>query len=185
MLALLVCAFAGAQRAVVPSKSLGRIAEIWKHADARMQRQADRWFDTGDFPRVVQLLKVRHMINAKNYERVTDLGWMLRNLERFDEELALYVAYRMAAQENDPDAAFPEANWYFERKLYAKVPPLLEPTIKQNPHPNTYRLLALAYERQTMLESAKRTWQAYLVNHPNDAQAKRNLERIVKKMSGK
>lgn len=181
----LLAAFSAAQRAVIPTASIGRVAEIWKFADARMSRQADRWFDKGDFPRVVQLLKVRHMINTKNYERVTDLGWMLRNLERHDEELALYVAYRMSAVEKDPDAAFPEANWYFERKLYAKVPPLLEPTLKQNPHPNSFRLLALSYERQGMLESAKKTWQTYIQGHPNDEQAKRNLERVVKKMSGK
>ncbi|MCE9558095.1 MAG: hypothetical protein K8R88_04020 [Armatimonadetes bacterium] len=175
-----------ASRQSTPSvPTLVRVAAIWKAADERMERQTDRWFNRGDFPRVSQLLRIRLFVDRDNYERVTDLGWMLKSLERYDEELALYVAYRMTNADKDPDAAFPEANFYFERKMYAKVPPLLEPTLKQNPHRNSYRIMALSYEKQGMFESAKRVWVAMLARFPDDGQGKVNLERVERALAKK
>jgi hypothetical protein len=83
----------------------------------------------------------------------------------------------------DPDAAFPEANFYFMKKAFAKVPVLLEPAIVKKPHPNSYRILAHAYDRLKMYGDSKRVWQLYLKRFPDDGAAKQNLKRVSDKLS--
>lgn len=152
--------------------------EIWRYADSRMQVQGDHWFKDGDFPRVTQLLRMRYEADPENYERMSDLGFMLKSMKMHDEELAIYVEYRVRMVAKDPDAAFPEANFYFERKLFAKVPPVLEPTMNRGPHRNSWTLLARAYEKQGLTKQAIATWKRLLVKLPNDPVALANIERI-------
>ena len=160
-----------------------RINQIWGAANDRLSRQADAWFEDGDFPRVVQLLRMHNQVEPSNIEIATNLGWMLENVELREEALAVYIALRRQ-NPNDPDAAFPEANFYFMKKVYAKVPPILEPTMKGRPHANNYRILAHAYERMKMLADSKRIWELYISIDPNDEAAKANLSRVAKKLGG-
>lgn len=178
---LMVLAQAGAQP--LPSlPNIGRVNEIWRVADARMGRQADYWFEHGDLPRAVQLLGFRATLYPNDYERATDYGFLLKSLGRRNEELAVYIQFRQTNLSKDPDAAWPEANFYYEMKMYAKVAPLLEPTLSRNPHPNSYRLLARAYEKAGSLANAFRIYQELVSAHPTDMAAKANLERIRKLM---
>jgi tetratricopeptide (TPR) repeat protein len=161
-----------------------RIKRIMSLAEARMSSQSDIWFNDGDYPRAVNLLRYRAALEPSNYDIHTDLGWMLENVERWSEALAVYVRFRKA-NPDQADAALPEANFYFLKKAYAKVPPLLEDAIKKKPHPNVFRLLANSYERLGLLDDSVRVWDKYLSDHPNDGQAKVNRERVLKKKSGK
>lgn len=161
-----------------------RLKRIMDLADVRLSTQADTWFTDGDYPRAVSILRYRAALDPKNYEIHTDLGWMLENIERWSEALAVYIKFRKA-NPSDPDAGLPEANFYYLKKAYAKVPPLMEEAIKKQPHPNAFRILAGSYERMGLLEDAKRVWDRYIGLHPNDAQAKVNRERVIKKISGK
>ncbi len=160
-----------------------RIKQIWDVAQARFDTQNDHWFERGDFPRCVQLLRLTAELAPNNYEIVTNLGWMLGNIGAYDEELAVYVRFRRN-NPKDSDAAFPEADFYFRKKAYANVPSLLEPTLKSEPHPNTYRLLAHCYEKLGLLEDSKRVWTAYLLSHKEDDAARNNLNRIERKLKG-
>jgi len=161
-----------------------RLKRIMELADVRLSAQADTWFTDGDYPRAVSILRYRAALDPKNYEIHTDLGWMLENIERWAEALAVYIKFRKA-NPDDPDAGLPEANFYYLKKAYAKVPPLMEEAIKKQPHPNAFRILASSYERLGLLEDAKRVWDRYLSQHPNDGQAKVNRDRVIKKISGK
>lgn len=167
----------------IPSlPNIGRVNEIWRIADNRMSRQADYWFEHGDLPRAAQLVGFRAAVYPNDYERVTDYGFLLKSLDRRNEELAVYIQFRQSNLDKDPDAAWPEANFYYEMKMYAKVSPLLEPTLTRNPHPNSFRLLARAYEKAGSLQNALRIYQALVVSHPEDGAAKANVERIKKMM---
>lgn len=159
-----------------------RVAAVLEAADARLRAQSDIWFKDGDFPKVVQLLRVRANSDKADYDTWTDLGWMLENIERKDEALALYVSYRRANPQ-DPDGAFPEANYYFKLKLYAKVPPLIEPTLDRGPHGNSWRILAHSYERMGLLTDSRRVWERYIGGHPEDETAKANLRRVIGKLT--
>lgn len=152
----------------------------------RIADQTDIWFDDGDFPRIIQLLKALYEFSPTDYEVATDLGWMLENVEQYDAALATYVRYR---KENAamPDAAIPEANFYFMRRLYSKVPPILEKSIGPTLHPNGFRILGHSYDRLGMLNDSRRVWKLYTDRYPQDLRAKENLRRVedkIKKAGG-
>jgi tetratricopeptide (TPR) repeat protein len=177
---LALSASSGAQ--VVDTK---RVDEIWSIAQDRMVRQNDIWFDGGDYPRIIQCLRFQHAIFPSDYDVATNLGWMLENVEEWDMALAVYIEYRNQ-NPNDPDAPYPEAYFYFSKRAYDKIPPLLEPTLNKKPHPdpNTFRTLAHAYERLNLYTDAQRVWKAYLALAPNDAAAKANLAKVERKLKG-
>jgi tetratricopeptide (TPR) repeat protein len=147
----------------------------------RIADQTDIWFDDGDFPRIIQLLQALYEFTPADYEVATDLGWMLENVEQYDAALATYVRYR---KENvaDPDAAIPEANFYFKRRLFSKVPPILEKRVGPNLHPNGFRILGHSYDRLGMLNDSRRVWKMYTDRYPQDLRAKENLKRVEQKI---
>ncbi len=158
-----------------------RVNAIMGFASDRLSTQIDAMFDDGDFPAVIQLLRVQAEMYPSDYEVWTNLGWMQENVEAYDAALATYVRYKRQ-NPKDPDAALPEANYYFMKKLYAKVPPLMEPAIKGPCHANAFRILARSYEKQEMLGDAARVYKALIARDPNDLPAKANLRRIEGKM---
>ncbi len=160
-----------------------RISAIWAAADERITRQTDAWFKDGDFPRSIQLLRFHFEMDTTNFDIGTNLGWMLENVQEWDDAHAVYIKLRLSSP-NDPDNAWPEAYYYQQKRLWAKIPPILEPTIKgHDPHGNNYRTLAEAYEKMNQLANCKRVWDIYLSRHPEDLAGKAHRERIIKKMS--
>ncbi len=184
LLGIFVFVFA-AVTAFAQQPNQARVDAIWNAAADRINSQNDVWFEDGDFPRVINLCKVMYALYPADYEVATNLGWMLENIEKWDEALAVYIRFR-TENAKDPDAAWPEANFYYMKKAYQKVPPILEPTLKMSrkPHPNTFRTLAHAYERMNQLRDSKRIWQAMIQVFPDDAPAKNNLNRVEKKIRG-
>jgi len=154
---------------------------IWNAYDSRMVNQIDRWFNDGDFPRCIQILRFNHELKPFDYEITTDLGWMLGNIEKPDEELQIYIEYRKAYP-NYKDSALPEATFYFLKKMYDRIPAILEPKMDMRPHPNNFRILAHAYERTGQLQKSKETWEKYIKLMPSDETAKNNLNRVLKKL---
>lgn len=171
----------------IPAQSLdaGRMRRIEGAMVNRIGTQSDVWFDSGEFLRSVQTLRARNEMYPSDYETATDLGWMLENIEEWGEALATYVRFRHE-NPNNPDASYPEANFYFVKRLYAEIPPLLEPSIKMagTPHPNTYRVLAHSYDRLGLLSDSKRVWDLLVKLTPDDDAAKVNLQRVEKKIKG-
>ena len=168
-------ASSGAQ---APSKA--RLDAIWDAVDDRMARQIDVWFDEGDFPKAINGLTIESYYYPHDYDVVTNLGWMHENVEDWEKALQTYATYRKSNPQ-DKDAALPEGQYYLMRKQYAKVPPLLEPTLSLHPHPNVYRILARAYERMNKFSDAVRVWKQFLAVYPDDGQGKVNLARDQKK----
>lgn len=170
-----------------PKRSPGALT-ILAAVQSRLSDQKDVWFEEGDFPACIQVLKFEVDWRPWDYGRVTDLGWMYGNIERKDLELATFNRYR-AKFPNEPEAAYPEAEFYFRHRAYLPVVILLEPTIRlpKKPHANSYRLLANAYDRIGMWPQSLRTWDEYLELAPTDAAAVRNRERVQQKIqnSGK
>ncbi len=162
-----------------PSKQ--RVDAIWEAVDDRVTRQIDVWFDDGDFPKAIQTLSFEANYAPHDYEAVTNLGWMFENVEDWDRAMATYRTY-LKNNPQDVDAALPIGQYYYNKKDYAKVPPILESTLSRHPHPNVYRILAHCYEKLNKLNDAKRVWLAYIALHPTDLTAKVNLKRIERKL---
>src|SRR5580704_16446941 len=75
-------------------KKLDRTDAIWNAINDRMLSQQDIWFDEGDFPAAIQILKVEAERYPSNYDVWTNLGWMQENVEDWDAALATYISYR-------------------------------------------------------------------------------------------
>lgn len=178
ILALSLAAFASA------GPSPDRVAAIWSYAQNRIDRQVDVWFDAGDFPATIQMLKVSSELNPHDYDIVTNLGWMQENVQQYDAAAATYEMYRKNNPQ-DADNSLPLAQYYFMKKKYDKVPALLEPSmkVKGHPHPNVFRILAISYERLGKLSDAQRVLKHYIAVAPTDGQAKLNLARVERKLS--
>ena len=159
-----------------------RIDGIWAVATNRMLSQQDAWFDDGDFPACINLLKVEAEKFPADYDIWTNLGWMDENVDDYAGAEQIYATYRKNNPQ-DPDSSLPLGTFYFMRKEYAKVPELLEPAIKRHCHPNNFRVLAWSYEKQKMFGDAVRVLKLYVDQDPKDEQAKRNLARDEKKFA--
>jgi tetratricopeptide (TPR) repeat protein len=159
-----------------------RVDEIWTHVDNRVVRQLDTWFDDGEFPAIVELLRVQVAYDS-DYDNVTNLGWMLENIERYEEVPKVYLDYQKKHPE-DPDCIYPLGHHYYIRKNYKRTIEVLEPSLKRNPTQNTYVILAKSYEREKMFKDAIRVWELQLKRWPDNGPAKVNIERVKKKISG-
>jgi tetratricopeptide (TPR) repeat protein len=149
----------------------------------RVGAEKDALFDDGEFPSAIQILQWEVIWRPFDYQTVTDLGWMFGNIERFDLELATYVRYR-EAYPKVAEAFYPEAEFYFKKRIYKQVVTLLEPTLafKEKPHPNSYRLLAHSYDRLGLHKESLAVWELYLKLNPNDAAAKVNRDKVKLKL---
>ncbi|MCH7904050.1 MAG: hypothetical protein IH944_05715 [Armatimonadetes bacterium] len=163
-----------------------RIDVIMSYVEGRAADEADAAFNRGDFPQATQVLRFRNRV-LPNYELVaTELFWMLLSVQYYDEMLATGKRLRLENPTN-PDAGLPEAEFFWQRKLYARIPPILEPmlTVGKTPHANTFRVLAHAYSKLGFHADSVRVWKKYLEIAPDDAAAKRNLSRARDKVRGK
>jgi tetratricopeptide (TPR) repeat protein len=160
-----------------------RIDAIWSAADDRMSQQLDVWFEAGEYPMCIQLLRMQYDLSPHNYEVATNLGWMYENTEQWDPAVAIYEQY-LRENPGDPDARLPLAQYWYLKKQYAKVPPILEGHLADKAHPNNFRILAHSYERLNRLKDSVALWKRYLALHPDDETGKNNLARVEKKLAG-
>ena len=153
--------------------------------EERFMAQTDAWFDQGDYWLVSQVLEMHVELHPSSYELVTNLGWMYGNMEDGTNELRVYVEYRNRYPEN-PEAWYPEAEFYFRQRVFKPVVNILEPTIAMTPkpHANTYRILAMSYRRMGMHKDAVRVYDELLKIDPTDAAAKMNRERSLNDLKG-
>jgi tetratricopeptide (TPR) repeat protein len=159
-----------------------RTDEIWSHVDARIVQQQDYWFEDGQFPKIISLLRIQNASDPKNYDILTNLGWMLENVEEKPEAERIYKQFE-AENPEDPESSFPLGNFYSLNRKYPETIKVLEASLKKSPGPNTYRVLAKAYERMKNYKDAIRVWELQLKRFPNDGPAKVNIERVKKKIN--
>ena len=160
-----------------------RLTQIWNAVEDRMTDQVDTWFEEGDFPKSIQLLRFQNEMSPADYDIATNLGWMLENVEDYPGATAVYEKFRKF-NVSDPDASMPLAEMYYRKRNFAQTITILEPVIgkKKGMHPNNYRMLATSYERTKKYKESIRTWKTYINIAPNDLQAKANLARVEKKL---
>ncbi len=180
-----ILATQGAPKIVSKSEgvaSQARLNEIWDHIDNRFITQSDVWFELGEFPSCVALLKVQTGYSPDDYEMMTNLGWMLENIEQYDEARAVYLDFG-TRHPKIGDAMYALGFSYFNRKEYQNAIKVLEPTLIHNPSPNTYRILARSYELISKPLDAIRIWELELKKYPNELSAIANIKRVKLKLA--
>lgn len=157
----------------------GRMGEIFGGYLDRMGSQIDNDFEEGDFPRVINLLKIQADTDRSGYEIWTDLIWMLGNVELYDEQIATARQFRTYNPTNS-EAWYPEAEIYFLKRSWVKVVPIMEEALKLpgQHHPNSFRILALSWTRLGFNTEAMRVWEAMLKSYPDDERARTQLNRL-------
>lgn len=159
----------------------GRMGVIWNAYEDRLGTQTDHDFEQGDFPKIIQLLKVQTDMDRQGYERWTDLIWMLGNVEDYAGQIATARQFRNYNLTN-PEAWYPEAEIYFIKRSFVKVIPILEEALKLQGtiHPNSYRILANSWTRLGFKTEAIRVWEQMLKKYPKDERARIQLDRLKK-----
>lgn len=182
----LAFAFALLLSALAFSQASEAASDIDEAFGDRMTQQSDKWFEDGEFPVIIQMLKVKQELQPLDEETATDLGWMYKNIERPDLELLTYIQYAKR-NPSDRDHLYPVANFYYLAKSYVSVVEVLKGIDKQvpPPHPNAFRILAHAYTRLGLYTDALRIWDAYIKLAPEDPQAKNNRQKVADIMAGK
>ena len=147
-----------------------RVAQIMRYVESRADDETVGWYqDDGDYPRAIQNLRFRWRLRPWDEEISTDLIWMLGNIEYEGERLAVAMRYRKENPDN-PDRGLPEAQVYFEFRMYFKIPSILEEDILRDPppHGNTFRMIGHSYSRLGFHEDALRVWNQYLKHDQDD-----------------
>ena len=157
-----------------------RLDEIWDHVDNRVITQLDLWYELGEFPECVSLLKVQSAYSPDDYDICTSLGWMLENVDQMNQARDVYRAFSDRHPEVG-DAIFALGFSYFNARDYDNAIKCLEPSLAKNPSPNSYRVLAKAYERKNMPKEAIRIWELELKKYPDEGTAIANIKRVKAK----
>lgn len=164
-------------------------------ADARAMREAmtayenrliaesDNQFDIGDFPTAASILRLQFESDPQDYETATNLIWMYGNMSDDRMEIAMAIRYR-DLNPTDPEALYPEAEYYYKHKLYVKAIPLLEKAIAMpgGKHMNSYKLLAQCWRRIGSLRQALRVWQELDKVMPGDAKTQADIQQAKKQL---
>lgn len=162
-----------------------RINEILGYAEARARAESDVWFDQGDYPRVIQLQKMRFEQRPWDGELASDLTWMLGNIDQEGEALAYAMRYR-ETNVTDPDHSLPEAQIYWEFRMFARIPRILEEDIAKDwpMHRNVFVLLSNAYARMGFQKDVVRVLDIALKHFPGDEVFLRNRQRAESLLGG-
>jgi tetratricopeptide (TPR) repeat protein len=149
----------------------------------RLSGQADVWFKDGDYPKIIQLLRMQAEMFPNDYETWSNLGWMLENI---DEDAKASATYKEYAKRNpkDPDAILPEAQRLFMARKYKEAIAIAEPALSPKAHPNLWRITANSYERSGQFAKSAAIWKRYLKLNPNDEPAKNRLRTVESKAAG-
>lgn len=153
---------------------------VERAAAERMGEQVDDWFHDGDYPAIINSLRLQTEMWPWDEDTATSLGWMLGNIRQPDAEIAEYMRYMRRNPEN-PDGPFGAAKFYLINRNFVMVVHLLEPTVRMSrpPHPNNFRMLANSYQRLGLLKPSFETWEKYLKLAPKDLAAVRNRNRVA------
>ncbi len=156
-----------------------RVEEILQYVELRSRAECDVAFEAlGDYPRAIQLQKMRSEIRPWDGELATDLIWMLGNVDDEGGAIAYAIRYRMA-NPDDPDHGLAEAQVYWEYRMFSRIPRVLEDDIKKDwpMHRNVFVLLSNAYARMGFHKDVVRVLDIALQRFPGDEVFLRNKQR--------
>jgi hypothetical protein len=161
----------------------GRIEDMKAGYDREMDLLIDKYFHEGNYEKVAELLKVYAKHHPDDPDLSSNLAWMLFNIGKEDQSIR--VGLRFVREKPKSEVGKLQlAQQFFDRKLYARVPGILEPIISTTKSLRAFIMLGRSYEMLDMLNSALRVHEARVRMFPDDLTAKRQVAK-VKEMIGK
>lgn len=146
----------------------------------RIEYRKDFLFHDGQYWECIGLLWAQQGMYPGDGEINSTLAWMYGNVERQDLAYTTISRFRNEFP-TDETGALTEAEWCNRRKLYTRVPPILEPVIQKATGLGVFVLLERAYMEMGLWHEALRVLQlrADRINDvPGQAKLKRLKDRL-------
>lgn len=157
--------------------SQSRIDDMRAGYDREMDILIDKYYHEGDYEKVAKLLRTYAKQHPDDADISNSLVWMLFNVGNEPDSILESLRFVRDNPRNET-GQLQLAQQYFMRKLYSRVPAILEPLIATTKESNAFVMLARSYEVLGMLKSALRVHGARVKLFPNDETGKRNLEKV-------
>ncbi|GEM_PF-4807383 len=155
---------------------------IYSRIFEKLEYRKDFLFHDGQYWECIGALQVQQGMYPEDGDINSTLVWMLGNVER--EDLAFIEIHRFR-QEN-PDnivGALTEAEWCSTRKLWTRIPPILERLIAKSDILGTFVLLERAYMEMGQWHEAMRIL-LLRKEKLNDRAVDVKIERLKKMLGG-
>ena len=165
--------------AILPILAIGqgRTENMRSGYDREMDALIDRYYHDGNYEKVTELLKAYAKQHPDDAVISNNLAWMLFNVGKEPESIVESLRF-VRDNPTSEVGKIQLAQQFFTRKLYSRIPRLLEPIISTTKTQNVFVMLGRSYEELGMLKSALRIHEARVKLFPNDASGKKNLEKV-------
>ncbi len=165
--------------AALPLLAMGqnRVDEMRAGYDREMDALIDRYYHDGNYEKVTELLQAYAKQHPDDDVISNNLAWMYFNIGKESESIMESLRFVRDNPQNE-NGRLQLAQQYFSRKLYSRVPRILEPIMATTKKPNAFVMLGRTYEELGMLKSALRVHEARVKLFPEDDAGKRNLEKV-------
>jgi tetratricopeptide (TPR) repeat protein len=160
---------AGQSQAAVQQILENIVTSIWTHADY--------YWHEGRYEDHVAICRFMMRADPGFPESYSAGGWLLENLGRNDEALAVY---REGARRlpNDWRPLHDLGYFYFKQQRYPEAIETLQKATTLQPPTFVWHVLAHSYEKSGDIARSVETWRRCLELHPNDGAAGHNLRRL-------
>jgi predicted Zn-dependent protease len=155
----------------------GRVDEMQSSYDKEMDALIDRYYHDGDYEKVTKLLRTYAKQHPDDPVISNNLAWMLFNTGKEPDSIVESLRF-VRDNPNSEVGKIQLAQQFFTRKLYNRIPRILEPIIATTKAQNAFVMLGRAYEELGMLRSALRVHELRVKVFPNDANGRKNLEKV-------
>lgn len=172
--------------ALLPSfaQSPNRVAKMQDMLETEIVLKIDQAFHDGRYGDCLDGLYSQLCLYPTDSEVQGQIIFMWRNVEMESKAISEATRFRLDSQ-MDPMIAFNECTLYQLKKLYSRIPPILEPCFMNATNVQPILLLADAYEKQGLIGEALRVCKVLREKFPNDPSGVRQLQRLQNKMDGK
>jgi tetratricopeptide (TPR) repeat protein len=159
-----------AQSQAVVGRVLGDVTDlVWTHGDY--------YWHEGRYEDQVAICRLVRSLDPGYAEAYSSGAWLLENLGRDDEALALYREGARAVP-NDWHPHHDLGYFYYQHKRYPEAIESLKKAVALGPPAYVWHMLAHSYDRSGDREQAIATWRRCLKLYPDDGAAQANLRRL-------
>jgi tetratricopeptide (TPR) repeat protein len=143
----------------------------------RIAEQIDTYWHAGKWDECMRLLRQDIEIDPSDTEAYTDLGWVLANLNRDAEAVAVYEA-GIAANPKSFDIPHHFGMFYSRRKKYEQAIEQFRVAIKKGAPQTWQHMLPDTLEIVGRKQEALDQWRELLKRFPNDPIAKQHIKAL-------
>ena len=155
----------------------GRVDEMKAGYDREIDVLIDRYYHEGNYEKVAELLQVYAKQHPDDDVISNNLAWMYFNIGKEQESMLESLRFFRDNPQNE-NGRLQLAQQYFTRRLFARLPRILEPIIAKTKNQTAFVMLGRSYEELRMLKSALRVHEARVKLFPDDASGKKNLDKV-------